>query len=155
KAALDAWRAHKSRGVVVLPTGAGKTFVATLAIAATKRSTVVVVPTIDLLNQWYDVLAAAFGGAIGIVGGGYHEPDDITVTTYDSAYLHMERLGNRFGLAIFDECHHVPSPSYSLAARMCISPYRLGLTATPERADGRGADDVIGPIVYRKEIDEL
>jgi superfamily II DNA or RNA helicase len=153
--ALARWKGRRSRGVVVLPTGAGKTFVATLAMLACQRSTLVVVPTLDLLNQWYDVLAAAFGVPVGIVGGGYHEVLDLTVTTYDSAHLHMEHLGDRFGLVIFDECHHLPSPSYSMAARMCLAPYRLGLTATPERADGKTADDTVGPVVYRKDITEL
>jgi superfamily II DNA or RNA helicase len=153
--ALEAWRRQRFRGVVVLPTGAGKTYVATLAILSRQRSTLVVVPTLDLMSQWYDVLAAAFGVPIGIVGGGYHEVLDLTVTTYDSAHLHMDRLGDRFGLVIFDECHHLPSPSYAMAARMCLAPYRLGLTATPERADLRTADDSIGPVVYRKDITEL
>src|SRR6185437_13921195 len=155
KEALQRWRAARCRGVVVLPTGAGKTFVATLAIAARQRSTLVVVPTLDLLNQWYDVLAAAFGVPVGIVGGGYHEVLDLTVTTYDSAHLHIDRLGDRFGLVVFDECHHLPSPSYAMAARMCLAPYRLGLTATPERADGRTVDDTVGQVVYRKDITEL
>jgi len=153
--ALEAWARRRHRGVVVLPTGAGKTYVATLAIADRQRSTLVVVPTLDLLNQWYDVLSAALGVPVGLVGGGYHEALDLTVTTYDSAHLHMDRLGNRFGLVIFDECHHLPSPSYALAARMCLAPFRLGLTATPERTDGRGYDDLIGPILYRKDITEL
>jgi superfamily II DNA or RNA helicase len=82
---------------------------------------------------------------------------DLTVTTYDSAYIHMDRLGNRFGLVVFDECHHLPSESYAMAARACLAPFRLGLTATPERADGADAlyDELIGPIVFRKDIDEL
>ncbi len=153
--AMEAWRRSRWRGVVVLPTGSGKTYVATLAVLSRQRSTLVVVPTIDLLNQWYDVLAAAFGVPIGIVGGGYHEVLDLTVTTYDSAHLHMDRLGDRFGLVVFDECHHLPSPSYTTAARMCLAPFRLGLTATPERTDLRTADDTIGPVVYRKDITEL
>jgi len=81
----------------------------------------------------------------------------LTVTTYDSAYLHMDRLGNRFGLLIFDEVHHLPGESYALAARASIAPFRLGLTATPERADGREAllGELVGPIVYEKHITEL
>lgn len=153
--ALAAWERARCRGVVVLPTGTGKTFLATLAIASRKRSSLVVVPTLDLVNQWYDGLSAAFGEPIGIVGGGYHEVQDITVTTYDSAYIHMERLGARFGLLVFDECHHLPSASYSLAAKMSLAPFRLGLTATPERADERGYEDTIGPVVLRRDITEL
>jgi superfamily II DNA or RNA helicase len=153
--ALEKWRLGRFRGVVVLPTGAGKTFVATLAIASRQRSTLVVVPTLDLLNQWYDGLAASFAVPIGILGGGYHDVRDLTVTTYDSAFLHMDRIGNRFGLVVFDECHHLPSPSYATAARLCLAPFRLGLTATPERADGKVYDDTIGPIVFRKDITEL
>jgi superfamily II DNA or RNA helicase len=153
--ALEAWRRHHHRGVIVLPTGAGKTYVATLAILSRQRSTLVVVPTLDLLNQWYDVLRAAFGVPVGLVGGGYHEILDLTVTTYDSAHLHMDRFGDRFGLVVFDECHHLPSASYAMAARMCLAPFRLGLTATPERADGKTSDDTIGPVAYRKDITEL
>ena len=155
--ALTAWEAGGSRGVVVLPTGAGKTFVATLAIDRRARSTLVVVPTLDLMQQWYDVLSASFPVPVGVVGGGYHEPTDLTVTTYDSAHLHMERLGSRFGLVVFDECHHLPGPTYAFAARCAIAPYRLGLTATPERLDGGDAlyAELIGPVVYRRDIVEL
>ncbi len=153
--ALSAWEKARCRGVVVLPTGTGKTFLATLAIASRKRSTLVVVPTLDLMNQWYDGLTAAFGEPIGLLGGGYHDVLDITVTTYDSAHLHMERIGGRFGLLVFDECHHLPSASYALAAKMSLAPFRLGLTATPERSDFRGYEDTIGPIVFRRDITEL
>ncbi|MEM1033639.1 MAG: DEAD/DEAH box helicase family protein [Myxococcota bacterium] len=155
--ALEAWEKARGRGVVVLPTGSGKTFVATMAMDRRPRSTLVVVPTLDLLNQWYDLLEAAFDHPIGIVGGGYHEVTDITVTTYDSAHIHMDRLGNRFGLVVFDECHHLPGPSYAMAARACLAPFRLGLTATPDRADGGEIlyRELIGPVVYQKAIDEL
>jgi superfamily II DNA or RNA helicase len=69
----------------------------------------------------------------------------------------MENLGNRFGLLVFDEAHHLPGPSYALAARLAIAPFRLGLTATPERTDGRESDlaELIGPEVYRRDIVEL
>lgn len=155
--AITAWNAARGRGVVVLPTGAGKTHVATMAIDQKRRSTLVVTPTLDLVRQWYDVLRATFGVAVGVVGGGDHDVRPLTVTTYDSAYLHMERFGAKFGLVVFDECHHLPSPTYALAARLCIAPYRLGLTATPERADGLEAkmDMLVGPTVYRRDIQEL
>lgn len=154
---LDAWQTAGRRGVVVLPTGAGKSYVGQMAIEMVQRSTLVVAPTIDLMNQWYDLLCAAFGEQVGLIGGGYYELQDLTVTTYDSAYNHMDRLGNRWGLVIFDECHHLPGEMYSHAAEMCLAPYRLGLTATPERSDGRHVllEELIGPLVYLKGIKEL
>ncbi|MFZ5481546.1 MAG: DEAD/DEAH box helicase family protein [Myxococcota bacterium] len=155
--AVRAWHDARWRGVIVLPTGAGKSFVAERAIAETRRSTLVVVPTLDLLSQWYGNLKAAFGEDVGVVGGGVHELRDLTVTTYDSACLHMERFGDRFGLVIWDEAHHLPAPAYARAAEACIAPLRLGLSATPERPDGMEARlfELVGPICYRREITEL
>src|SRR5207302_10315488 len=92
--ALDAWWRQGGRGVVVLPTGTGKTYLAVLAIHRAGRPALVVTPTIDLLNQWYGELTLAFGGPIGLMGGGYYELQPLTVTTYDSAYIHLERGGN-------------------------------------------------------------
>lgn len=155
--ALEAWEAGGRRGLVVLPTGSGKTYVAEMAILHTRRSTLVVAPTIDLMNQWYDRLSTAFGEEIGAVGAGQRDVRDITVTTYDSFHRHLETFGARFGLLVCDEVHHLPGPSYSLAAEACIAPFRLGLTATPERDDG--GDELlarlIGPTVYRRDVDEM
>lgn len=156
--ALAAWIAAKKCGVVVLPTGAGKSYLAELAMAEAQRSTLIVAPTIDLMNQWAGNLAAAFSAElVGAVGGGANDVRPLTVTTYDSAHLHVERLADRFGLAIFDECHHLPSPAYMTAAMGLIAPFRLGLTATPERGDGGEArlDDLIGPVIYRRDIQDL
>jgi len=157
KEAVDTWVERGRRGLVVLPTGAGKTFVAQLVIERIGRGTLVVVPTIDLMQQWYGVLSTAFDVEVGLVGGGYHEPGPLTVTTYDSAYIHMDRLGARFGLVVFDECHHLPGPAYATAAESMIAPFRLGLTATPEREDGghRQYERLVGPVVYRRDIQEL
>ena len=155
--AFDAWRSNGHRGVVVLPTGSGKSLLALMAIAEINRSTLIVAPTIDLMNQWYDLLKGAFSCDIGILGGGYHELEDLTVTTYDSAYMHMGRYGNRFGFIVFDEVHHLPGESYSHGAELSIAPYRLGLTATLERPDGRHLmlRNLVGPTVYEKGIRDL
>lgn len=156
--ALTAWQAAKGRGVVVLPTGAGKTLVGLLALCWARRDGLVVVPTLDLMQQWYALLRAAFPDQeIGLIGGGYHEPRPMTIATYDSAARHIERLGDRFGLLIFDEAHHLPSEFYRVIAEFSLAPYRLGLTATPERSDGRDADlpALVGPIIYRKHPQQL
>jgi superfamily II DNA or RNA helicase len=155
--ALLAWERQRSRGVVVLPTGAGKSQLGVMAIEKKQRSALVVAPTLDLVRQWYQILRATFAVPVGVIGGGEHDVQPLTVTTYDSAHLHMANLGARFGLVIFDECHHLPGETYALAARQCLAPFRLGLTATPERADGREGvlDELIGPLAFRREITEM
>jgi superfamily II DNA or RNA helicase len=155
--AVDAWWTAGGQGVVVLPTGTGKTFVATLAILKAQRPALVVTPTIDLLNQWYSQLSDWFRVPVGLMGGGHYDLQPLTVTTYDSAYIHLERWGAKFGLLVFDECHHLPGQTYSTAAAGSIAPFRLGLTATLERADGQESmlTNLIGDVVYRREITEL
>ncbi|MDX2099117.1 MAG: DEAD/DEAH box helicase family protein [Leptolyngbyaceae cyanobacterium bins.59] len=156
--ALEAWTQAGRKGVVVLPTAAGKTYLAQLAMQAIPRSTLIVVPTLDLMHQWYAHLLAAFPDMeVGVLGGGSRDRSPILVATYDSAAIHAESLGNRYALLIFDECHHLPSDFNRVTAEFSIAPYRLGLTATPDRADGRhlDLDTLIGPVVYRKTAEEL
>ncbi|MBR0459688.1 MAG: DEAD/DEAH box helicase family protein [Victivallales bacterium] len=155
--ALQTWLAAQRRGVVVLPTGTGKTVVAHLAMMACQRSTLVVVPTIDLMTQWTSQLEKTFCCPVGMLGGGSHDVLPLTVSTYDSALLQMEFIGNRFGLLVVDECHHLPSGMYQQLARAAIAPYRLGLSATPERNDGEDTalDELLGPICYRKDITDM
>lgn len=157
KDALEAWNAAGKRGTVVLPTGAGKTVLAMLAMASAGRPTLVVVPTLSLMHQWRDVIRKWFDVPVGLVGGGESDRQPVTVTTYDSAALHIEFNGHRFGLIVFDECHHLPSPSYRFIAEGSIAPFRLGLTATLERTDGgeRIVEQLVGPVVHRVGIESL
>lgn len=155
--ALSCWISNCRRGIAVLPTGSGKTILAVQAISSTRRPALILVPTIDLLAQWANTLEGFFNTPIGVLGGGSHTIENITVSTYDSAVLNMEFIGNRFGLLIADECHHMPSKEYSTAAAMCIAPFRLGLTATPEMTQERSEilTELMGDIVCRKHIDEM
>ncbi len=155
--AVGAWTKANSLGTVSLPTGSGKTWVALHAMEITKTSTLIVLPTLDLMNQWYDLVSDAFNIEVGILGGGYHEIRDVTVSTYDSAYIHIEKYGSRFNFLIFDEVHHLPAATYSHIPEMSIAQYRLGLTATYDRLDGLHGklERLIGPLVYEKRIKEL
>ena len=141
--AIQNWQKSSMRGCVILPTGAGKTAIGIKAIQAVNASALVVVPTIDLMEQWganiskhlYSGNLNAQNVSVGKLGGGKEDMQAITVATYDSAYLRASSIGNRFKLVIFDEVHHLPAPRYSSIAEQFIAPYRLGLTATIERED--------------------
>ncbi|AZI44376.1 DEAD/DEAH box helicase [Deinococcus psychrotolerans] len=156
--ALAAWKQAGRQGVVVLPTGSGKTFVAQLAMRDTPRSTLICVPTKVLMHQWYSGLLAAFPDAnIGLLGDGNKDQTPILIAIYESATIYAEELATRYALIIFDEVHHLPSDYYRTIATMSLAPYRLGLTATPKRGDGREADldALVGPVVYHKTPAEL
>ena len=155
--ALDAWRANDDRGVVELPTGSGKTVVAIAAIAALETPTLVVVPTIDLLDQWHRELVREFGEPVGRLGGDSQRVEDLTVSTYDSAYLRADELGDRFGFAVFDEAHHLGGEGYRDIARLLAAPARMGLTATFERPDGahQVVADLLGSVVYERSAEDL
>ena len=100
--ALNAWSLAQQRGFVSLPTGSGKTILAIMAMAQAKRSTLIVVPTIDLMNQWHDVLSKYFSTPIGRLGGGLKDYQEILVSTYDSARMIVEHKGSEFGFLIVD-----------------------------------------------------
>jgi superfamily II DNA or RNA helicase len=155
-AALSAWLAAR-RGVIVMPTGAGKTEVALSIMASTAVSTLIVSPVRDLMYQWHRRILAGLGYDAGVIGDNLFRVRPVSVTTYDSACIHMDKLGNQFGLMVFDECHHLPGQVRRDAARMSAAPLRLGLTATPQRSDGRHADldELIGPIAYELALADV
>ena len=157
KEALNKWQHAGMRGVLVLPTAAGKTYIALKAIGLLKTQTLIVVPTLDLIDQWRKRVTDYLNIEAGAVGGGEDNVQMVTVSTYDSAYLQAEVLGNRFMFIIFDEVHHLASPSYMQIAEMYVAPYRMGLTATYERSDQRHAllPAVVGDLVYTARVEEL
>jgi superfamily II DNA or RNA helicase len=157
EAALTAWRQAGRRGQVVLPTGSGKTRIALHAIATTRTACLCLVPTRVLLEQWTVALAAIWDGRVGQFGDGLRVLGPITVATFASAYRHMPRLGDKFGLLVVDEAHHFGQGTRDEALEMSIAPLRLGLTATPP-APGPAAKRLgalIGPVVFERTVGDL
>lgn len=154
EAAIAAWVEAGRRGVIVKPTGTGKTEIALAIIARHRVSALIVAPLRDLMYQWQRRIRTGLGFDAGVLGDGRREIWPITVTTYDSAWIHMKEMGNRYRLVVYDEAHHLPGASLHESALDCLAPMRLGLTATPERVDGRERllDSLIGPVAFREEI---
>jgi superfamily II DNA or RNA helicase len=130
-----------------------------MAVEALGARTLVIVPTIDLLEQWRASLVNRLGlpeEYVGVLGGGKQQLRPVTVSTYQSAMAPARRFAD-IGLLIFDEVHHLPAASYRRIPRAVGAPYILGLSATTERMDGRerDLDLLVGPEVYRKLPAEL
>lgn len=155
--AIEALQHESFRGVVVMPTGTGKTMVALETMCRLAVSTLIVSPIRDLMYQWHRRVMEGLGYDAGIIGDNIFNVRPVSVTTYDSAAIHMPQLGNQFGLLIFDECHHLPGDFFRDAALMSASPYRIGLSATPFRSDGRHVllDELIGKRCFELKLREV
>jgi superfamily II DNA or RNA helicase len=156
EAALLSWQVAGSRGIVVMPTGSGKTRVALAALASAGARALCLVPTRALLQQWSAELSAVYQGAVGCLGDGQFTLAAVTVATFESAYRHMPRIGAQFELLIVDEVHHFGTGIRDEALEMCVAERRLGLTATPpaEPALSHLARS-LGPVTYELRVGDL
>ena len=147
-------------GVVVLPSGAGKTIVGAAAMARAKATTLILVTNTVAGRQWKRELMARTSltdEEIGEYSGERKEIRPVTIATYQvmttrrkGEYLHLELFGARdWGLIVYDEVHLLPAPVFRMTADI-QSRRRLGLTATLIREDGREGDvfSLIGPKRY-------
>lgn len=157
--AVDAILRAKS-GVIVAPTGTGKTVIACSLIERLQTHALMLVHTRTLLDQTVARIREHLGIEPGIIGDGVFDPRPVTVGMVQTLARHTAdepvdaagcRLGDYFGLVIQDEAHHVPAETFARVISMFGARYRVGLTATPERADGltQILYDMIGPVVYR------
>ena len=155
--ALRAWGAGGGRGVVVLPTGSGKTILALSVMARVARPTLVLAPTRVLLHQWVDQIERFTGADVGVMGDGCHKVSALTVSTFESAYRHLDRIGDRFQLLVVDEVHHFGDGLRCEALEMCTATWRLGLTATfPQREEAKEKiTSLVGPVVFQASVAEL
>ena len=163
RAALDAWVATDGDGVVVAPCGAGKTLIGCAALAAVHTPAVVLVHTRDLATQWIERIGEAMPGVeVGEVRHGKDEREaDVVVATLQSLtrwdWAELVAWGRGRGLVVVDECHHIPAQTFARVMMGLAGRYRLGLTATPERADGltQLIHWTLGDTVHEVQRDDL
>lgn len=167
-AVIAARRAGTRRMVVCLPTGAGKTVIfSELARLATKQ-VLVLAHREELLAQAVDKLSRALEGTrvVGLERGSSRAPADAKVLVASLRSLHPDRIGGvlggrDLGLIVYDECHHAPADD-NLRVLRTIGAFEpdwpgtlLGFTATTQRGDGKGLDQVFERVVYSKTLPDL
>ena len=160
KEAIDKWKEKEYNGVIALPTGAGKTVIGIKALCEVKKSTLIVAFTKEQMIQWRDSILKFTDTKSDDIGLFYSEEKSIkpiTITTYQTAFRHMNELGDKFDLLIVDEVHHLPADKFKQIALHSIASKRLGLSATPHRDDGKHEElfKLMGGLIYHKIPQEL
>lgn len=154
--AFEAWVRGGNRGVVEAVTGTGKTMVGVLAVAdaaARGMKSLVLVPSKNLLDQWFSVLSGATKGLriarLGDGNAGDLRTCDILVATVHTAAKHRMLSEGTRGLLVADEVHRYGAETFSMALEPTFE-YRLGLTATYERED-RGIEEYLSAYFRPKD----
>ena len=158
---------ERGSGVIVAPTGAGKTCIGCALMSAHDTPALVLVHSRDLADQWVERVRQFLGVEAGIVGYGKRkngEPGDearVVVASLQTlarwGWFETHEWGQRFGLVIQDEAHHAPANTYLNVLYGLAGRFRYGLTATPERADGLTPwmSWSLGPVVAEVDHREL
>ena len=150
KNAYASWLLSESNGIFLGCTGSGKTMAAMYCIQEKSVDTIIIVPTIALMNQWKTELSENLGikdSEVGLIGDGNKKIKPITVAVVNSV-RNMD-LSN-FDMIILDEAHRYGSIENIRPILQNDFKYKLGVTATLKRSDGqhKELEKLIGKIVY-------
>ncbi len=160
KEALDLWWKASGQGIIALPTGAGKTIVGIAALSLVNEATLVIAYTKEQLMQWGKFIIKFTNINPSSIGFYYSEEKKlapITLATYQTAYRYMSKLAPYFSFLIIDEVHHLPADKFKYIAITSPAKFRMGLSATPYREDGKHEElfPLMGGIIYYKSPYEL
>lgn len=167
-AVMRARRGGARRLLVCLPTGAGKTVIFSELARLAKRPVLVLAHRKELVEQARDKLSRALSdpSVVAIEQADTLAHADARVVVASIRSLREERLARlmaerRFGLIIYDECHHAPAED-NLRVLRTLGAFEpdwdgtlLGFTATTMRGDGVGLEKVFDSIVYHQTISSL
>lgn len=157
----------RKNGIVVMPCGSGKTQTALEAVARIKKRAIWITHTGDLLKQSMDRAKACFkitDSAIGtITEGKVNIGTHITFATVQTlCKVDLQGLKDIFDVVIVDECHKcVGTPTNMMNFYKCVSAlnarYKIGITATPKRADGLDASmfALLGDIISKTDLSRV
>ena len=116
----------------------GKTFTGLAIAGKLGQKTLVVTHTVPLRNQWAKEVEKVYGIKPGNIGSGQFDLDaPIVIGNTQTLYRNIEKIRKEFGTIILDEMHHVSSPTFSRILDTNYCRYKIGLSGTIERKDGK------------------
>lgn len=161
--AYNAWKSDKEKGMIVLPTGKGKSVLGAYLAYATKQRVLIIVHKLDLIDGWTKDIEMAYGikkSKIGLIRGKEFRIGKqytlATIQTLSKLDESVQReLFNTFGMIIVDEAHRVSAKSYDIL-KYFKAKYLIGLTATDMRGDGLDKTMywAIGDVAFRAKEDK-
>lgn len=159
---VNAFKEGDYNGLICVPCGYGKTFMAIWLACQLRKRFLIVVHQEFLMEQWRKELE---GSIPGIRVGKLQGPKAQLSADYDCCICMLQTVASRdwptdafsgFGFAVFDECHHLGAEYFSRALMSIQTKHMLGLSATPDRMDG--LDNVflwyLGPVRYQIKVRE-
>lgn len=156
-AAVDkAWETHQSV-LLHMATGTGKTLIFAEIIKRFKGRVLILAHRDELISQTIDVVSEHTGERVGVEQGPFYSDRERIVvgsvqTVYrPKRYKRMLALGG-FDLVVIDECHHWRAPTYNQALEAFTFCKILGVTATPDRGDGKALGTFIDVVAYKFDI---
>jgi len=135
--------ANYSEGLLISPAGSGKTIMGICLMIMSNQKVLWITHTKNLLNQsrdrMYEMIPDLSSEDLGIIGSGkWSVGNKVTVGLVQTLVRNLDQLEdltNEFGMIIVDECHHVPSTTFTKVISTLNPFYLYGLTATVKRRD--------------------
>ena len=138
KSQQDVYDAIEDNAIINAWVSWGKTFTGLAIAGKLGQKTLIVTHTVSLRNQWAKEVEKVFGITAGIIGSGRFELDSpIVIGNTQSLYRNIDKIRKEFGTIILDEMHHVSSPTFSKILDTNYCRYKIGLSGTIERKDGK------------------
>ena len=133
----------------------GKTFTGLKIAGKLEQRTLIIVHTLALRDQWIAECEKVYGFTPSVIGSGkFNINMPITIGNIQSLYrVPGDKINKSFGTVIVDECHHIPSRTFSALIDANHAFYKIGLSASAKRKDGLHLlfPDYFSPKVFKPQ----